>query len=411
MQKADQNPMTNTDKYLQKYAESEITLLNNFPSLFVYKNTIVIPAYNESNQFVSSFIESKLSNKKVLLIVVINQPKSDHNSELQNKLDQNIKSAGQLQWQYKNLSLVKLNNVCTDILIVNRYSGTNKIPDKQGVGLARKIGADIATALINKNIIESAWICSTDADTHLPDNYFSVLTNLSNKISAAIYEFCHINNQDPLSSATQLYEKALRYYVNGLKWAGSKYAFHTIGSTLAFRYDYYSEVRGFPKRSAGEDFYLLNKLAKLADIKFLKEAVVNIEPRLSDRVPFGTGPAVAKILGLKDPAEYHYYHPQLFNELKNCLQALDSLWDNRNTFQDWHSTLSKPTQFGLEQLRFNRLVEHLLKQNSDKHQTRLQINQWFDAFRTLKFIHYLQEYSYPPIPLNQAIKIQSFDAK
>ncbi len=403
--------MSNTDKYLHQYAESEVNFLEDFPPHLSYKNSIVIPAYNESHQFISNFINSKLSNENVLLIVVINQPVNNFNINIQKKLDQKINSFGQLQWQYKNLSLIELEDVCADILVVDRYSDSNKIPDKQGVGLARKIGADIATALINKNIIKSHWICSTDADAHLPNNYFSVLTNIPKKISAAIYEFSHINNHDQLSTATQLYEKALRYYVSGLKWAGSKYAFHTIGSTLAFRNNYYSEVRGFPKRAAGEDFYLLNKLTKLADIKILDEATINIEPRLSDRVPFGTGPAVAKIIALENSSDYHYYHPLLFSELKNCLRAFELLWDNRNNFQSWYSALSEPTQFGLKQLRFNRIVEHLLNQNADKHQTRLQINQWFDAFRTLKFIHYLQENCYPPIPLDQAINMQQFDLK
>ena len=403
--------MPNTDKYLHQYAESEVNFLEDFPPHFSYENSIVIPAYNESHQFISNFINSKLSNEKVLLIVVINQPVNNSNIEIQIQLDRKICSFGKLQWQYKNLSLIELSKVCANVLVVDRYSGSNKIPDKQGVGLARKIGADIATALIKKNIIKSNWICSTDADAHLPNNYFSVLINLPKKVSAAIYEFSHIDNNNPLSTATQHYEKALRYYVSGLKWAGSKCAFHTIGSTLAFRKDYYSEVRGFPKRSAGEDFYLLNKLAKLADIKLIKKAVINIEPRVSDRVPFGTGPAVAKILALKNLDDYHYYNPQLFSELKNCLLALDSFWDNRNNYQHWYSSLSEPTQFGLEQLRFNRLIEHLLNQNTNKQQTLVQINQWFDAFRTLKFIHYLQENSYPPIPLEQALKINPFDLK
>ncbi len=401
--------MSNTDKYLHQYAESEVNFLEDFPPHFSYENSIVIPAYNESHQFISNFINSKLSNEKVLLIVVINQPVNNSNVEIQIQLDRKICSFGKLQWQYKNLSLIELSEVCADILVVDRYNGSNKIPDKQGVGLARKIGADIATALIKKSIIKSNWICSTDADAHLPNNYFSVLINLPKKTSAAIYQFRHIDNNNPLSKATQLYEKALRYYVSGLKWAGSKYAFHTIGSTLAFRNDYYSQVRGFPKRAAGEDFYLLNKLAKLSDIKTFDDAIINIEPRLSDRVPFGTGPAVAKILALENLEDYHYYHPQLFSELKNCLQAFESLWDNRNNFQSWYSALSDPTQFGLEKLRFNRLVEHLLSQNADKNQTRLQIDQWFDAFRTLKFIHYLQENRYPPIPLEKALNIQQFD--
>ena len=48
-----------------------------------------------------------------------------------------------------------------------------------------------------------------------------------------------------------------------MKYARSPYAFHTIGSTMAVSANHYAKVRGFPKREAGEDFYLLNKLAKV----------------------------------------------------------------------------------------------------------------------------------------------------
>ena len=60
---------------------------------------------------------------------------------------------------------------------------------------------------------------------------------------------------------------SLRYYVAGMKYARSHLThFHTIGSTMAVRASYYAKVRGFPKREAGEDFYLLNKLAKVGTV-------------------------------------------------------------------------------------------------------------------------------------------------
>jgi len=274
--------------------------------------------------------------------------------------------------------------------------------------VARKVGADVACALIDKGIIDSPWICSTDADTQLPDNYFSVLAGVPENTSAITYKFCHINNDDPLSKATLLYEEALRYYVSGLKWAGSNYAFHTVGSTLAFRSDYYALVRGFPKRSAGEDFYLLNKLAKLDPIRNMDDATLLIEPRCSDRVPFGTGPAVSKILQLPDMEHYTYYHPQLFIELKNCLEAMENLWEEKDDFPLWLSKLSEASQYALTQLQFNKLTSHILKQISNKQQCKRHIEQWFDGFRTLKFIHYMQDTYYFPIPLKEAIQRAPF---
>ncbi len=288
--------------------------------------------------------------------------------------------------------------------MIDRFSNSYSIKDDQGVGLARKIGADIACSLIDQSIITSPWICSTDADTHLPENYFSALDEIPDNIAAATYSFSHISNADALSKATQYYERALRYYVAGLQWAGSTYAFHTIGSTLAFRYDAYALVRGFPKRAAGEDFYLLNKLAKLDPIWVITDATILIEPRLSDRVPFGTGPAVSGILQLPEINDYRYYHPQLFVELKHCLSAMDQLWGKKEDFASWFEHLSEPVQFALEQLKFNKLTTHILKQVSNKQQCDRHVEQWFDGFRTLKFIHILRDGFYPSIPLNKARK-------
>jgi len=396
--------MSSCKKYLQEYAEVEVKSLDTFLSDETYSNCVVIPAYNETKDFLQRFINSSLLNNSVLLILVINQPDSEIDSAMQKNLYNQCKLSGTQLWKNRNLTLIQIRQTQSRILVVDNFNHSYSIKNHQGVGLARKIGADIACTLIDQGIITSPWICSTDADAYLPDNYFSVLENIPEKQAAATYNFSHIENQDALSKATQRYEQALRYYVCGLKWAGSAYAFHTIGSTLAFRYDYYALVRGFPKRAAGEDFYLLNKLAKLGSIWTITDATILIEPRLSDRVPFGTGPAVSAILQLPEINNYHYYDPQLFVELKHCLNAMGRLWEEKKDFASWFDNLSKPVQFALVQLKFNKLTAHILKQVSDKQQCDRHVEQWFDGFRTLKFIHILRDDFYPSIPLSKARK-------
>ena len=136
--------------------------------------------------------------------------------------------------------------------------------------------------------------------------------------------------------ATRLYEYSLRYYVAGLSFAHSPYAFHTIGSTIAVNAAHYAKVRGFPRRQAGEDFYLLNKLAKVGAIMQLGAETdcepIDIAARLSDRVPFGTGAAVGKIMELEDPArEFLLYHPSVFGLLRSWLGSLPAIWQSRSS--------------------------------------------------------------------------------
>ena len=78
------------------------------------------------------------------------------------------------------------------------------------------------------------------------------------------------------NTATALYELRLHHYVLGLEYAGSPYAYHTLGSCLAVKADAYAQVRGFPKRAGAEDFYLLNKLAKLGAMPRLQGRCIRI---------------------------------------------------------------------------------------------------------------------------------------
>ena len=48
-------------KYLKTYAETEVNYLNKFPSEIIFKNSVVIPAYNENDAFFCRFIDSDLS--------------------------------------------------------------------------------------------------------------------------------------------------------------------------------------------------------------------------------------------------------------------------------------------------------------------------------------------------------------
>ncbi|WP_085299767.1 glycosyltransferase family protein [Cognaticolwellia mytili] len=405
-------------KYLAHYAEQEVASLVSFPKQFDYQHVLVIPAFQESVQFIERFIASSLAEQQCLLIVVVNQPDSDfgqQHSQVQVDLERDILALGLMLWQQDNLRLVSLVNSSINpqsnsaVLLVNRY--TQPIPAEQGVGLARKIGADLAADLFLRGRIVSPWIHSSDADAHLPDNYFSAhsteniaVTHLVEaKIAVATCcNFYHHSEQPKIHQANKLYETALRYYVAGLHFAQSPYAYFTIGSILSFDIYAYCQVRGFPKRSAGEDFYLLNKLAKLGTVLYIPEVTIKLDARPSERVPFGTGPAVKSIITLTEQArDYTYYNPKVFIELKTCLLAFDSLWQYRDEPQIWLKFLPTITQQALENIGVLSFITK--QQKASKAQFDKQLIVWFDSFKTLKFIHALRELGLNNIPLEQAL--------
>ncbi|MDO7086305.1 hypothetical protein WNY51_04475 [Pseudocolwellia sp. AS88] len=411
--------MKNISKYLEQYAEQHIvecgTRLVNYLTLLLtdsitkpltFEHVVVIPAYKESPDFIERLLSSPLIEQNVLFIIVINQPDSDEDNNLQQSLADFIKNSGNSEFKHESLELISTNK-SSSFLIIDAF--TQPLAVDHGVGLARKIGSDLALLLKSENIIKSEWIHSTDADSHLPNDYFLATQSLNQtkNISAVSYNFTHVSDDLDIHTANSLYETALRYYVKGLTFAGSQYNFFTIGSVIAFKAKDYAMVRGFPKRSAGEDFYLLNKLAKLGKVEFLKDTLVKIDARTSDRVPFGTGPSVANILQLKiNNQAYCYYHPQIFAELKTCLVHFNSLWEHRLIFESWLSELSTETQQALLEAKLDGFVSK--QKNNNQTQFNKQLHVWFDAFKTLKFIHSLREQKYADIPLEQSIELAKF---
>ncbi|GLX76757.1 hypothetical protein tinsulaeT_00970 [Thalassotalea insulae] len=406
--------MSNLAKYLANYAQLEVRALNDFPAKLSYSHVVVIPAYKETSTFIETFLSSQLARQNVLLIIVINQPDIDSDIRPQQQLATEILKRGQVTWQQDNLTHVVFSFGNSACLLVDRY--THPIDVKQGVGLARKIGVDIACQLISQRNITTDWLHSTDADATLPDNYFTELINQieqlcasksTEPVVAACYDFHHVSANIELHLANQVYEQALRYYVAGLEYAGSAYSFFTIGSILAFKASAYASVRGFPKKSAGEDFYLLNKLAKMGQVIRVEKSVIRLAARTSDRVPFGTGPAVQQILTeQQSAANYRYYHPKVFRQLKCLIASFELLFEQTEQLANWYLLLGDELTAALKAIHF----EHFISKQgrNDRRQFNKQLIVWFDAFKTLKLIHYLRDHYYPNIPLTDAIAQADF---
>lgn len=422
------------NQYLALYAEDETYALADLnaslPAGPVWSDVVVIPACNENSKFLRS---SPPAIGRSLMILVINQ--SPDASAIVDESNRSLFKMAQARFRRvwdsgtkapnTRLWLLSDSTANREILLVDKFGPGRQLAPKGGVGLARKIGADLAAGLINSGRIGSKWIRCTDADVHLPVTYFSCTADSDSETetSALIYPFQHAakGSETPGADvllATQLYELSLHYYVAAMKSAASPYAFHTIGSTLAIEVDHYARVRGFPKREAGEDFYLLNKLAKTGVVQQMQAGPgclpINIEPRLSDRVPFGTGAAVNKMTAMNDiVADYRFYNPRVFTLLGAWLASWPALWQSKIS-QPGPEAFSSPQVCNLidgslenheirrllnalKEQNMARALEHAFRQAKNKHQFSRQMHTWFDAFRSLKLVHALREQLWPSI--------------
>ena len=381
-----------TRKYLAGYAEHEAKVLGSIlqdqtPPIKHYRYCLVIPAFQESYQDLSAAWRQLPID--TLIILIINSYFKDDTATI--ALYDEVNAHSKPQHLIENLHLL-IRDKDKDILLVDRCHNDCLIPRKQGVGMARKIGADIALALITNGIVIEPRISLTDADVVLPRDYFTPL--ITRDDAALVYPFIH-RSSDDLVDAIQLYEISMLYYAAGLRWSGSHYGFTTIGSLITVNPEHYAKVRGFPKRDAAEDFYLLNKMAKIGAIRSIQAPIIEIEARLSTRVPFGTGPALAKIAenGIEG---YLFYNPMVFEELRAFLDGFSSLWsasDVRELYQSSPFILHY-----CETNDFYSTIETCKKKIKSQPVFDKFLVDWFDGFRTLKFIHEMREH-YPSVTL------------
>ena len=266
------------------------------------------------------------------------------------------------------------------------------LPLKQGVGLARKIGHDCLLRIWQRGRVGSRFLYSTDADVVLPPDYFS---DQDERAVALISPFRHLAEERGLEHAIERYDSWLRYRVLGLAYAGSPYAFHTIGSTIAIAATAYAQVRGFPRRQAGEDFYLLDKLRKVGIVSHANHSPIMLSGRKSDRVPFGTGRAMSDARSGSGLAWDRFDPKETYQRLAGVIQLGYRVLDG--TLKLTEAAITRE----LEQLgRVVRDAAHLQRvpgelvrifdSSPQVEQRRRAWDCWFDSFRTLKFINQLR---------------------
>jgi len=407
------------DTYLQHYSTGEKWNLNANDTENI-SQVVVIPAYAEREMLFStlaSIAQNPHSSLRYSFILcVINNKGNSPPAAIKN----NLQTIKYLEALVKNKSLRKFNTdqeiypLLLDLSdaklklgYIDASSRGNEIPHNSGgVGMARKIGMDMALRLLKKSSAPRNLILSLDADTLVQNNYLSAINNyFSPRVKTAIVAYEH---QLPLDYVQQAaiccYEIFLRYWVLGLRYAKSPWAFHSIGSTIVTSTEAYLEVRGMNKREAGEDFYFLSKLAKSSKIGYIKETCVYPSARSSARVPFGTGKRIQRFLDGVHKDEYHLYDPRIFVILADWLKLM------KNQFICVDDEILIKTERIHPMLKsflidcdFAAVWSKICRNAKDEKTLTRQFNDWFDGFKTLKLINYFTKKVYPQINMFEAL--------
>ncbi len=266
-----------------------------------------------------------------------------------------------------------------------------EVPARQaGVGFARKLGMDLA--LPRLDYTSDPLLDCLDADTLVGTGYLpAIFTHFRQSVlGAAVLPFRHQpGNDSAQQAAIERYELFLRSYVYGLRLAGSPYAFNSVGSAIACRASAYVRCGGMNCRKAGEDFYFLQKLAKTDGVDLLTGTTVFPEPRVSERVPFGTGRSMARLLD-GDTQAVLFYPATAFRVLAAWLHAVE-----QNLAGDAEFLLVRAEKIStelanyLEQANWQTVWPRLQSTHKSEVQRSQAFHLWFDGFRTMRLIHVL----------------------
>jgi hypothetical protein len=387
----------NVEKYLRNKSAGTWKLEpNNFTGI---TTTVVIPVIAESKNIPMLLNSLNRNNpsylKRTAIIFIVNNTSS---SQDEVKID-NLASLLFIRNAIDKNEYPQLN-----LRLIDASSRGNELPERDGgVGLARKIGMDLALTIFDYFSNEKKILICLDADCTVSTNYIETIISGFNKrnLNAASIHFEHDAEQAENPEAITCYEIFLRYYVLGLKYARSPFAFHTIGSSMACDFESYINIGGMNKKKAAEDFYFLEKLGKVVTVESIDSAVVYPSSRGSWRVPFGTGQRVNRFIA-RTHDEYSLYSPDSFIVLKEWLAFLNSTKDASSIIlseaKKIHSSLYS---FLLEQ-KFEQQWNSILSNAKAEGQLSIQKKLWFDGFKTLKFIHYLRDNAYPNINMFDA---------
>lgn len=345
---------------------------------------VVIPCFNELNLIKSlqSLLNCKATTNHVEVITVIN---ASENEKLE-VLQQNNKTlTDALNWAENNLR----NNIHFSFI-----EATNLPIKDAGVGLARKIGMDEAYNQFLEIGNTDGIIACFDADATCSVNYLVEIESHFKKhtktTGCSIYFEHPIEGneyQQAIYNGIIQYELHLRYYKEALHFIGLPYAFHTVGSSMAVRASVYKKQGGMNKKKAGEDFYFLQKIIPLGNFSEINSATVFPSPRISERVPFGTGRAMQQWINNKQK-ELLTYNFTSFLDLKVFFDKSEQFFTKDSV------ELPESIQLFLHEINFNENLIKIRANATNKNNFKVLLFKWFNAFKALKFLHFSRDNFY-----------------
>jgi len=360
---------------------------------------IVVPAFNEPD--ITSLLDSLAACSEpdcnTEVIIVINAPvNSSEESIRNNKLCiRNIES-----WK-------KVHKKCFFRLFYFD-AGDHGIKD-WGAGLSRKAGMDEAVRRFDAVDSPAGVIVALDADCTVESNYFTEICD--NLFKKKEHKACSIYFEHPLSGEAfpeiiyryiTLYELHLRYYLRCLVYTGFPYAVHTVGSCMACKALPYIKSGGMNRKQAGEDFYFIQKLIPAGGYFTLNSTTVYPSPRLSMRVPFGTGATLSRMMDNNEESLLTY-NIKAFRDLQLIFQNVkDYFHFSSRELEGFYSNLPWSVRSFMKKEEWTDTLMQIQDNTAGEESFRKRFFMWFNMFRIVKYLNYVHAGIYDKLPVTAA---------
>lgn len=383
------------NNYLKKNAVP--VLISEVPD-FNMGISVVIPCYREPEiiQTIKSLFLCRLPNSGVEVIILINHSEiSPESVKSQNRQTKNEVEQWFLDHKKEGLKFF----VVGPLELRKKWAGA---------GLARKSGMDEVIRRFNLLKKPEGIIVSLDADTLVEENYLVEIEHWFKQNSDHVGATITFSHQ--LEGLTgkhlegiQLYEKYMDYYKNALDFAGYPHPMFTVGSAFAVKAQAYVKRGGMNRRQAGEDFYFLQNLIQIGPVGEITKTSVHPSARLSDRVPFGTGPAMQKWMKGEDDLN-QTYNFQGFADLKQFFDFKNLLFRiSEKEYEELLAKLPASVRMFLNEDNFWMEICDLNKNCSTLPAFQKRFFQKFNAFKILKFLNFSHEKFYQKADLEAQI--------
>lgn len=349
---------------------------------------VVIPAYLELETLphtLESLLRVNKSNAiNIVIVVNCGAEDSDHMRNESTKL-----------FGLCNDFAKKHNSESIQILPIQAFDFPPKV---KGAGAARKLGMDQVVAYCNQYSVDDALVASLDADSLVATNYISEIEaffkNKKRNACSIFYE--HPVTGEEYGAAIYdgivQYELHLRYYIQCLKAAGFPYAFHTVGSSMAFRMSAYAKAGGMTRKQAGEDFYMIHKLVLQGGYGELNSTTVYPSPRPSSRVVFGTGATIQEWID-SNSSDYFTYNLQAFIDLKQLFDQVACLYGiSESEYEKIIVKLSGRVRSFLVETNFWQEMVHINENSSTVEAFNKRFFEQFNAFKIIKYLNFVHEH-------------------